>query len=58
MRVIVNYIRSLFCKHEWEYLGEIQVWGSSNPNAKAPHCIIDRWRCTKCGYIMKSKVGR
>ena len=56
MRIIVNYLRSLFCKHEWEYLGYIRVWDSGDPNANVPHHIVDRWRCTKCGYVMKNKV--
>ena len=55
MRWIVNYIRSLFCKHDWEYLGCVKNYDPYIDSQRPTH-IIDRWRCKKCGYIMKSKV--
>ena len=53
MRTIINYIRSCFCKHEWESLPMVS---KTEPGAKMPWCYIQRWRCKKCGYIMKSKT--
>lgn len=53
MRIIINYIRSCFCKHEWEYLGETQYVKSSSD---IPHKIVKCWRCRKCGYIMTHKL--
>lgn len=53
MRTIIQYLRSLFCKHEWQYLGEIHKYQSDY--ASRPVSIIRRWRCTKCGYAMKIK---
>ena len=55
MRTIIQYIRSLFCKHEWEHLGTTKMYQHYEPGAIPCH-IVDRWRCVKCGYIMKSKV--
>lgn len=52
MRKIINYIRSCFCKHEWEYLGRTEYFISGSVR---PCKAIERWRCTKCGYIVKSK---
>lgn len=53
MRWVINYIRSCFCKHEWEYLGKMNYFCK---NEDRPYKSIDRWRCTKCGYITKSRV--
>lgn len=46
MRTIVNYIRQIFCKHEWIY--------------KEKHCEYEfkngtkvYMRCKKCGYHAK-----
>ena len=50
MRWLINYIRSCFCKHDWECLEKgIGVWDSSND--KYP--IYHQWtyRCKKCGKI-------
>lgn len=52
MRTIIQYIRSLFCNHDWEHLGEINV---IDHHGHTVH-LIDRWRCKKCGYVQKSKT--
>ena len=47
MRWLINYIRSCFCKHDWECLSEnISVWGSD-----VHHPDYHKWvyRCKKCG---------
>lgn len=54
MRTIINYIRSLFCKHDWEYLGKTEHFSSDS--SELPYKITQRWRCRKCGYIMKSEL--
>ena len=49
MRWLINYIRSCFCKHEWELL--------SHDVAKEPtyswKTKANKWTymCKKCGYI-------
>lgn len=49
MRWLINYIRSCFCKHEWELL-------SHETADIARYCWetrTNRWTymCKKCGYI-------
>lgn len=49
MRWIINYIRSCFCKHNWELLSKIRY--IDKKNIPTGH----RWvyRCKKCGYIQR-----
>lgn len=54
MRWIVNYIRSCFCKHDWEYLGKAERFNSDS--SELPCAITQSWRCRKCGYIMTHKL--
>lgn len=51
MRWLINYIRSCFCKHEWELLDTSEVWGESSR-----YPVRRQWvyRCKKCGC--KNKV--
>lgn len=49
MRWLVNYIRSCFCKHDWELLKEVKMWdGDTQYNMP----IGTKWvyRCKKCGW--------
>lgn len=48
MRWLINYIRSCFCKHEWELLDKTEVW-SSDMGLKYPINRIFLYRCKKCG---------
>ena len=48
MRWIINYIRSCFCKHEWELIFHANVKSLDGSNN---HCKT--YRCTKCGYSKK-----
>lgn len=52
MRIIINYIRSCFCEHEWDLLGEYTVY---NNFTNKP--VYDKYiyRCKKCGYAQKVK---
>lgn len=47
MRTLINYIRSCFCKHEWELLRITNVKDDWDDN------IGTKWayRCKKCGYF-------
>lgn len=49
MRWIINYIRSCFCKHDWEMIHNSFVhdcWSGY-------HCKT--YRCKKCGYSKRYK---
>lgn len=50
MRWLVNYIRSLFCKHEWELLKQVGYYDDGD---KLPCRSILLYRCKKCGYVQK-----
>lgn len=54
MRYLVNYIRSLFCKHDWELLRKIDVYESEH--SKMPHSHRVIYRCKKCGFVQKIKL--
>lgn len=50
MRWLINYIRSCFCKHEWEMIFDAEVhydYGSIKH--------YKTYRCTKCGYSKRYK---
>ena len=47
IRWLINYIRSCFCKHEWELLGTNNVYGSDFDKRPLYHQWI--YRCKKCG---------
>ena len=55
MRTLINYLRSCFCKHEWEKLDEARVWNTDSPYARYP--IGNKWtyRCKKCCYCKVCK---
>jgi hypothetical protein len=52
MRHLIWYIQSLFCRHEWEHLGTTQYFCDGQD---LPYKIADRWRCKKCGFIIKDE---
>ncbi len=43
MRKLINYIRSCFCKHEFELIF----------NAEGITLYRKVYRCRKCGYVQK-----
>ena len=51
MRTIINYIRSCFCKHEWEMIFNTKV----NNIDDGTNYTVKTYRCTKCGYSKKYK---
>lgn len=50
MRTVVNYIRSLFCCHDFERIKDIRVYDSDHI-LPVEHKII--YRCRKCGYVQR-----
>lgn len=48
MRWLINYIRSCFCKHEWECLASNVNVFEGNGDLPAYHKWV--YRCKKCGY--------
>ena len=59
MRRLIDYIRSCFCKHEWELLDEVEVYDNTNYYGRKVdiYKIGRRWtyRCKKCGYFKVHK---
>lgn len=51
MRTLINYLRSCFCKHEFELIGHTEVY--QNENDKLPHARRQTYLCKKCGYVKK-----
>ena len=49
MRWLINYIRSCFCKHDWELIFDVFVKG----DIETYNCKT--YRCKKCGYSKKYK---
>lgn len=49
MRWLINYIRSCFCKHEWELIIDNYTYPALGQNRTKVY------RCTKCGYSKKYK---
>ncbi len=47
MRWLINYIRSCFCKHDWELILDEYICGGTS------RCKV--YRCKKCGYSRKYK---
>lgn len=54
MRRLINYIRSCYCKHDWELLREVRDLGFANNNIPIEIRLV--YRCRKCGYVRKDKI--
>ena len=51
MRKLIDYIRSCFCKHEWEVKqNEIQFYLNKPVGYKWSY-----YKCKKCGYFKRYK---
>lgn len=48
-RWLINYIRSCFCKHDWELIFN----GTVEDGSSFYQCKV--YRCKKCGYSKKYK---
>ena len=49
MRWLINYIRSCFCKHEWELIFNNDFYSQSIVTGKMNECPYKVYRCKKCG---------
>ena len=49
MKTLINYIKSCFCKHDWELLDETDMYRYQTDDMS----IGVKWtyRCKKCGYF-------
>ena len=54
MRWLINYIRSCFCKHEWERIHNVNIYDEFSRDMACGH--LDVYRCNKCGYVQKIEV--
>lgn len=50
MRLLINYIRSCFCKHNYEMIFDVRV---EDDFGEIYSCKT--YRCKKCGYSRKYK---
>ena len=57
MRWLINYIRSCFCKHEWELLFDTTVRREDEDGIRCTvhNYTVKTYRCKKCGYTQKYK---
>ena len=54
MRTLINYLRSCFCKHDFELIKEILVY--ENDRASRPVGIRRTYMCNKCGHVKKIRL--
>lgn len=52
MRWLIWYIRSCFCKHEWEPIFESRIMDTRD----VVHNCVKVFRCKKCGYSKRYKA--
>jgi len=53
MTWIIARVRMWFCRHEWEALGDAEIyesWGGDLPSRR-----VRTYRCRKCGYVQRVK---
>lgn len=58
MRWLINYIRSCFCKHEWELIFETNVHCERDIDYRrrdVHNYTVKTYRCKHCGYTQKYK---
>lgn len=54
IRWIINYLRQCFCVHEWELLGQHDIYDLEYP--ELPCTIRYTYRCKKCGYSYRIRL--
>ena len=54
MRFIINYIRSCFCKHDWEFLTKVNAYDEFSGNM--PASVKRVYRCRKCGFVQRVRL--
>lgn len=52
MRWLINYFRSCFCRHDWEFITRNAVY--LDDSSTRPYKHIYLYRCKKCGYMQKT----
>lgn len=52
MRWLINYLRSCFCKHDWEKIFDNPITNNKGEQIN----WVKVYRCKKCGMEMKYKV--
>lgn len=57
MKSLINYIRSCFCKHDWELLFNTVVYSTDSwgVKEKIPKYYVKVYHCKKCGMEKKYK---
>ena len=53
MRVLINYLRSCFCNHDFKYVDGVSI---RERHETVPHTIRYTYMCKKCGYVKKIKL--
>lgn len=53
MRWLINYIRSCFCRHEWELIFNTKVFDDFKD--PMPMYEVKVYRCKKCGIEKRYK---
>lgn len=54
MRALINYLRSCFCKHDWEKLQSTRIFEKQTD--AMPTKFVHVYRCTKCCCVKKIKI--
>ena len=54
MRKLINYIRSCFCKHDWEMIFDVDLRNTGVCGGYSTY-TEKTYRCKKCGFIQKVK---
>lgn len=50
---LIMYFHKLFCKHEWELIGNIRLLDYDDD---VPTGYRKTYRCKKCGYVQKIEI--
>lgn len=53
MKWLINYIRSCFCKHDWELIKVINRYDEFSIRQNMVSGCTYVYRCKKCGYVQK-----
>lgn len=51
MRWLINYIRQMLCKHDFEFIRETRIYSSESDSMPIKSHRI--YRCKKCGYAQR-----
>ena len=54
MRWLINYLRSCFCRHDWEFISKVDHYNYDSD--KRPYKQTYVYRCTICGYMQITDV--